>query len=91
VSLYQKQEKHTEAEPLFLRALKIDEAYFGPNHPKVAIRLSNLALLYHLTRRLKDAESLYERALKIYEKNLGKDHPDTKTIRDNIELLRTTE
>ena len=34
-----------EAEPLLRRALAIDEASYGPDHPKVAIRLNNLAEL----------------------------------------------
>ena len=39
--------KHTnrlaEAEPLYRRALAIDEASYGPDHPEVAIDLNNLA------------------------------------------------
>jgi hypothetical protein len=34
-----------EARPLLERALSIDEATFGPDHPNVAIRLNNLALI----------------------------------------------
>ena len=34
-----------EAEPLMRRALAIDEKSYGPDHPKVAIRLNNLAEL----------------------------------------------
>jgi hypothetical protein len=35
----------SEARPLFERALRIDEASYGPDHPIVAMRLNNLALL----------------------------------------------
>ena len=34
-----------EARPLAERALAIDEAAYGPDHPDVAIRLNNLALI----------------------------------------------
>ena len=33
----------SEAEPLYRRALAIDEASYGPDHPRVAIDLANLA------------------------------------------------
>ena len=35
--------KHTQAEPLYQRALKITEEACGPNHPAVATCLINLA------------------------------------------------
>jgi hypothetical protein len=34
-----------EAEPFYRRALAIDEQGLGPNHPRVASHLSNLAQL----------------------------------------------
>jgi hypothetical protein len=40
------------------RALNIDEQSYGENHPSVAIRLNDLALLLKDTNRLTDAESL---------------------------------
>ena len=48
------QNKHSEAEPLYERALKIYEDSLGPHHPRVAETLRNLAVmkyeqvLYHL-------------------------------------------
>ena len=58
------------------RALEIDEAAFGPDHPKVATRLNNLAQLYKATNRLAQAEPLMKRALEINEAALGPDHPN---------------
>ena len=43
--LLQATNRLAEAEPLLRRALAIDEKSFGPDHPKVAVRLNNLALL----------------------------------------------
>ena len=37
--------EHLEAEPPMRRALDICQRSFGPDHPKVAVQLSNLALL----------------------------------------------
>ena len=44
--------RFADAEPLMRRALEIDEASFGKEHPKVAIRLNNLAWLLQATKRL---------------------------------------
>ena len=44
-----KLEKAHTAEPLYRRALAIDEKSFGPEHPNVASGLNNLALLLRAT------------------------------------------
>ncbi|HUT45256.1 MAG TPA: TIR domain-containing protein [Sedimentisphaerales bacterium] len=69
------------------RALKIDEKSFGPDHPKVAVDLNNLAQLLADTNRLEQAEPLMRRALKIFEDSLGRDHPNTRTVRNNLKRL----
>ena len=69
------------------RALAIDEASLGKDHPDVATTLSNLALLYQATNRLKEAEPLMQRALAIAEASLGKDHPDVATALNNLAML----
>ena len=76
-----------QAEPLMRRALKIDEASFGPDHPNVGIDLNNLAQLLMATNRLAEAEPLMRRALAIFEKSLGAEHPSARTVRANYEAL----
>ena len=73
--LYQDQGKYSEAEPLFKRALAIDEKTLGPDHPSVAKVLGNLAVLYQAQGRYSEAEPLYKRALEIDEKTLGPGSP----------------
>ena len=52
-------------EPLAERALAINEAAYGPDHPDVATRLSNLAtVLRDLGDPAGDAEPLTDRALR---------------------------
>src|SRR5271165_1887548 len=60
-----------EAEPLFRRALAIDEKIFGPEHPDVATSLNNLGELYQAQGQYAKAEPLFQRALAIREKVLG--------------------
>ena len=63
-----------EAEPLYRRALAIDEAAHGPDHPNVATMLCNLAGLLEGQAKYEESEVLYRRALAIYEAARGPDH-----------------
>ena len=69
------------------RALAIDENSFGPQHPNVAIRLNNLALLLEASIRPTEAEPLVRRAIAIFEKSLGTDHPNVATAVGNLAFL----
>ena len=60
----------------------------GPDHPNVAIRLNNLALLFRATNRLAEAEPLMRRAIAILETSLGPDHPNTIKVRNNLAGLQ---
>jgi tetratricopeptide (TPR) repeat protein len=88
----QDQGRYGDAEPLFKRALAIKEKAFGPDHPGVALGLSNLASLYNAQGRYGEAEPLHKRALAIMEKALGPEHPNVATSLENYaKLLRKTE
>jgi len=63
--------EHGEVEPLYRRALAIDEKSFGPDHPTVAIRFNNLAWLLRDSNRLVEAEPLMRRALRIVRRATG--------------------
>ncbi len=83
--------RYAEAEPLMRRALTIDEASFGKDHPRVAAHLNNLAQLLQDTNRPAEAEPLMRRALEINEASLGKDHPMVATDLNNLaQLLQDT-
>jgi tetratricopeptide (TPR) repeat protein len=83
--------RHGEAEPLLQRALAIDEASCGFDHPNVAIRLINLAALLQDTNRPGEAEPLFRRALVINEASYGPDHPEVAANLNNLaSLLRAT-
>src|SRR5438067_813641 len=79
--------KYAEAVPLLKRSLAIDEKTLGPEHPSVAIRLNNIALIYHAQGRYAEAEPLYKRALAIGEKILGPEHPDVGQSLNNLAQL----
>jgi tetratricopeptide (TPR) repeat protein len=81
----------SEAEPLMRRALGIDEASYGKDHPDVAIDLNNLAQLLKATNRLSEAEPLMRRALEIFllcSRKTGHEHPHLRAVVMNyINLL----
>ena len=63
--LYRTQGQYAQAEPLYKRALAIQEKALGANHPEVATSLNNLALLYRKTGREIEAKELENRAAAI--------------------------
>ncbi len=82
---------HADAEPLYRRALLIDEASYGEEHPRVAIELNNLAQLLQATNRLSEAEPLMRRALLIDEASYGEEHPRVAIELNNLaQLLQAT-
>ncbi len=75
------------AEPLMRRALAIEEASLGADHPSIATVLSNLAALLHATNRQAEAEPLIRRALAIDEASFGADHPNVGIDLANLASL----
>jgi tetratricopeptide (TPR) repeat protein len=84
--IYRLMGRHDEAEPLYRRAIVLDEAA-GDDNPGLATSLNNLALLYRAQDRLKEAEPLYKRALVVLEKALGPSHPDVAKSLNNLAML----
>ena len=78
---------YDKAEQWKRRALEIDEAALGKDHPNVATDLNNLAQLYQATNRLKEAEPLMKRALEIDKSAFGKDHPNVAIRLNNLAQL----
>ena len=68
-------EKHKEALGSAKNAVRVAESDFGPENPRVAAFLSNLAQLHSFKNSHDLAKPLYEKALEIREKSLGPDHP----------------
>jgi tetratricopeptide (TPR) repeat protein len=86
-SLYLTKGDYAKAEPLFQRALEINEKVKGTEHQDVALLLNELGVLYYRQRSYAKAELSHQRALVIYEKALGAEHPDTATSLNNLARL----
>jgi len=59
---------------LLSRALRINEAARGKEHPETGITLHNLAWTRWKQQRYEEAETLFQRAIRIYTRNYGQDH-----------------
>ncbi|MCK4628307.1 MAG: tetratricopeptide repeat protein, partial [Sedimentisphaerales bacterium] len=84
--LLQATNRRKEAEPLMRRALTINEASFGVDHPEVARDLNNLAGLLADTNRIEEAEPLMERLSVIllrFTRRTGHPHPHLKDAINN--------
>ncbi len=80
--------RYSDAVNSFQAAAKDAEA-FGPQDPRLATSLNNLAGLYHQQGKYNEAEPLYKRSLAIVEKALGHEHPHVATSLNNLaELYR---
>ncbi len=84
------QGNYPEAEKQLVAALKEAEG-FGPQDPRLATTLNNLAALYQAQGKYAEAEPPFKRALAIFEQALGPEHPHVGTALENYAaLLRKT-
>jgi tetratricopeptide (TPR) repeat protein len=84
--LYHSQGRYSEAEPLYLKALKVGEHQILENKSSVASSLNNLAELYREQGRYSEAEPLYLRVLEIL-RDLSIDHPNITVTLNNLGIL----
>jgi CHAT domain-containing protein/Tfp pilus assembly protein PilF len=77
-----------QAEPVFRRALAIQERTLSPDHPDLATSLNNLAGVYRAMGSYAQAEPLYRKALHIKERTLPPDHPDVAASLNNLARLQ---
>ena len=76
-----------EAVSLLQQTVETLEKTLGPNHPREAQSLNNLAHLLKAQGKLGEAEPLYRRSLSILEQTLGPNHPDVAQSLNNLALL----
>jgi tetratricopeptide (TPR) repeat protein len=86
-TLYYKQGRYLEAEPLLQKVLTLREHLLGTDHSEVATSLNNLAELYRSQGRYNEAEPLYLRAIETMKQELGAGHPDMATSLNNLAIL----
>ncbi len=80
------QANYAEVEKQLSAALQEAEK-FGPEDPRLATSLNNLAVLYNAQGKYVEAEPLHQRALAIVEKALGPEHPNVAESLENYAAL----
>lgn len=66
------------------RALRIDEAAFGPDHLQVAEDANDLGVVLQYMGDLAGARAALDRAMQIVEVQLGPEHPNVATVAGNL-------
>jgi tetratricopeptide (TPR) repeat protein/transcriptional regulator with XRE-family HTH domain len=79
--------RYQEAEPLYKRALAINELQSAPEPLTLATLLNHLGLLYDHQGKYDQAEALYNRALAIREQQLEPDLLEIAIVLHNLGLL----
>jgi tetratricopeptide (TPR) repeat protein len=79
--------KYAEAEPIFLKSLRLKERVKGTNDLSLTNRLNNLANVYKTTGRFAEAEKLHFRALQIKRAHLPRDDVEIGVSLNNLANL----
>ena len=85
--IYVAEQQWALAKQTYERALEIDRRVLGGDHPRVAMRLNNLAVVAQNMGDLKLAETLFQEAVRRNEVAYGDQHPETGAARGNYGLL----
>jgi eukaryotic-like serine/threonine-protein kinase len=85
--VYARDQQWTLAKQTYERALEIDQRILGDDHPRIALRLNNLAIVAQNMGDLKQAEMLFRDALGREERAYGDRHPETAITKGNYGLL----
>ena len=86
-NVYADEQQWGLAKQTYERALDVDRRVLGDDHPRVASRLNNLAIVAQNMGDLKLAETLFLDAIRRNERAYGDRHPETGTVRSNFGLL----
>jgi tetratricopeptide (TPR) repeat protein len=85
--VYSREQQWDLAKQAYERALEIDRHILGDDHPRVAFRMQNLAIVAQNMGDLKQAEVLYRDALQREEHSYGERLPETAITKGNYGLL----
>ena len=82
--------RYSEAEPIALQNLAIQERVRGAWHIEVAEALDAVAVIHHARARYAEAEALRKRSIAIFERTRGTDDPDVAISLNSLAALYRT-
>ncbi|HMH87912.1 MAG TPA: serine/threonine-protein kinase [Steroidobacteraceae bacterium] len=85
--VYARDQQWVLAKQTYERALEIDRRVLGEDHPRIALRLNNLAIVAQNMGDLKQAKALFRDALSRNERTYGDRHPETAVTKGNYGLM----
>lgn len=68
-------------------SVQLCEQHYGPEHPRTAEALNNLALILQIFNAYKNSELLYQRALAIWERACGPESAEVGSAYNNLGFL----
>jgi serine/threonine-protein kinase len=86
-TVYTREQQWVLAKQTYERSLQIDRHVLGDDHPRVAKRLNNLAIVAQNLGDLPRAEHLYRESIRLHERTYGERHPETAAAKGNFGLL----
>jgi serine/threonine protein kinase/Tfp pilus assembly protein PilF len=84
---YEELGDNRKADDMIRQALALRKAVFGPEHPRVADSLSDLAAVLQDEDQLSEAEAMFRQALDMRRKLLGNEHRDVATSLSNLGVV----
>ena len=72
----------------FTKALKIQEKVLGEEHTDTAMTYHNIGSVDRKLGKYDEALEYYDKALEIFQSELGNEHPYTKSVIENISLVK---
>ncbi|AFZ58112.1 tetratricopeptide repeat protein [Anabaena cylindrica FACHB-243] len=89
--IYEAQNRYSEAEDLYIKAIKILEGFRAEGENEVAIKMiyimGNLGLLYKSQSRYSEAECIYLQVIDSHKYFQGENHPDLASYLNNLAEL----
>ena len=67
----------------------MDRVALGENHPSTATDWNNLGSAWKAKGEYDKAIGYYEKSLAIFTQRLGKTHPNTRTVQENLDILKS--
>jgi eukaryotic-like serine/threonine-protein kinase len=86
-TVYTREQQWALAKQTYERSLETDRRVLGDDHPRVAKRLNNLAIVAQNMGDLPRAERLYRESIRLHERIYGERHPETAAVKGNLGLL----
>jgi eukaryotic-like serine/threonine-protein kinase len=86
-TVYTREQQWSLAKQTYERSLEIDRRVLGDDHPRVAKRFNNLAIVAQNMGDLPRAEHLYRESIRLHERIYGERHPETAAVKGNLGLM----